>query len=84
MFDTLLAAVLNCMHVALSVAATNVRADAENLVDIIHANAKEMVNTRHEVNQIVQSSAHNVSDPPAARQPVSGTTKQKFSNGSRR
>lgn len=56
----------------------------ENLVDIIHANAKEMVNTRHEVNQIVQSTAHNVSDPPAARQPVSGTTKQKLSNGSRR
>lgn len=32
-------------------------AAAENLCDIVHANAKEMLSTRHRVEQIVQNSS---------------------------
>lgn len=34
---------------------------AENLVDIIHNNAKEMVESRHTIAQIAQQSPHSAS-----------------------
>ena len=38
-------------------------AAAENLCDIVHANAKEMLGTRHQVEQIVQNSSTSRSQP---------------------